>query len=484
MLTEGLLLALAGGALGLGLGWAGIRALSARQAVGIEGATSLTLDVRVILFTVGVAVVSALLFGMVPALRTVRGDVQEALKDGGRGGSTGRQGLRAASSLVAAQVALTLLLVVGAGLMIRTFLTLRDVDPGFRTDSVLAVQFSIPSVRYEDRDQVLAFQDEFERRLEGRAGIERVGMVGQLPLAGASWSSQFQAEGWPPERVGIEILHRRADAGYFEALDIPLLRGRMLSPADRPEAPLVALINETFAREHFPDEDPIGQRIAYDRAATPESNWYEIIGIVGDQLQESPGQPPRAEAFESRRQDWSRGDWFVIRTEANTGTARAAVESVLGEMDPLIPLGAVRPLREVWRSSMAREEFLLTLLGVFAAAALLLATVGVYGVTSQVARKRTHEIGIRIALGAGGMDVLRLILGRGLAVVAIGLAIGVGGALVATRALRAFLYGVEPTDPLTLAAVIALLAAVAALACYIPARRATSVDPMMSLRAE
>ena len=484
MLTEGLLLALAGGALGLGLGWAGVRALSARQPIGVEGATGLALDLRVILFTVGVAVASALLFGMVPALRAARSDVQEALKDGGRGGSTGRRGLRTASSLVAAQVALTLLLVVGAGLMIRTFVSLRDVDPGFRTDSVLAVQFGIPSVRYENRDQVLAFQDEFERRLEGRPGVERVGMVGQLPLAGTSWSSQFQAEGWPPERVGIEILHRRADPGYFEALDIPLLRGRMFGPADGPEAPLVVLINETFAREHFPNEDPIGQRIAYDRRATPESNWYEIIGIVGDQLQVTPGQPPRAEAFENRRQDWARGDWFVIRTGGNAATARAAVESVLEEMDPLIPLGEVRPLREVWRSSMAREEFLLTLLGVFAVSALLLASVGVYGVTAQAARKRTQEIGIRIALGAAGRDVIRMILGQGLAVVTVGLGVGLAVALVATRTLRAFLYGVGPTDPLTLAAVIALLAAVAALACYIPARRATHVDPMMSLRAE
>ncbi len=485
MLTEGLVLSLAGGALGLGLGWIGIQALTTRQPVGIEGATHLALDVRVIAFTVGVAVASALLFGMAPALRTARGDVHEALKDGGRGGSIGRSGLRTANTLVAAEVALTLLLVAGAGLMIRTFLSLRDVDPGFRTDSVLAIQFSLPSSRYEDRDAVLAFQDEFERRLEGRAGIERVGMVGQLPLNGQSWSSQFQAEGWPPDRVGIEIWHRRADPGYFAALDIPLIRGRMFGPADGPDGPYGVVINETFAREHFPGEDPIGQRIAYDRAATPESIWYEIVGIVGDQLQVTPSQPAHAEVFENRRQDWSRsGDWFVVRTRGNTSTARAAVTSVLDEMDPLIPLAQTRPLREVWRSSMAREEFLLTLLGAFAATALLLATVGVYGVTAQAARKRTQEIGIRIALGAGGVDVIRMILGRGLVVVAVGLAIGVAAALVATRALGAFLYGVEPTDPLTLGAVVALLALVAAAACYVPARRATGVDPATSLRAE
>jgi len=483
MLTEGVLLALAGGALGLGLGWAGVRALSLRQQVGIEGATELALDYRVILFTLVVALASALLFGSAPAIRSARGDLQEVLKDGGRHGRS-RGGLKTVNALVVTEVALTLLLVVGAGLMVRTFLILRNIDPGFRTESVLALRFTIPSERYAERDQVLSFQDELERRLEGRAGIERVGIVGQLPLNGQSWSSQFQAVGWPPERLGLEILHRRADPGYFEALDIPLIRGRMFGPADGPDAPLVVLINETFARKHFAGEDPIGQRIAYDRVATPESTWYEIVGIVGDQLQVSPGEPPRDEVFENRRQDWGRSDWFVVRTTGDPTAATAAVRDALAEMDPLIPIAEVQSLRDVWRSSMAREEFLLTLLGVFAVSALLLAAVGVYGVTAQAARKRTHEIGIRLALGAGGGDVLRLILAQGLAVVGIGLVVGVATAMVATRAIGTFLYGVEPTDPLTLGVVVVLLTVVAAVACYVPARRATAVDPAASLRAD
>ncbi len=487
VLTEGLLLAVVGGALGLGLGWLGVRILAARQPIGIAGATTLALDARVVLFTVAVAVASGLLFGLAPALRTARGDVRDALTESGRSGTSSCATMRTVGALVAAEVGLAVLLVVGAGLMVRTFMLLRDVDPGFRAEGVVAVQFGIPSARYVERDEVLAFQDEFERRLEARPGVERVGMIGQLPLDGASWSSQFQAEGWPPERVGFEILHRRADPGYFEALDIPLVRGRMFGPDDGAEAPLVVLVNETFARQHFPGEDPIGQRIAYDRtaAASPDDNtWYEIIGIVGDQMQVSPAEPARAEVFESRDQDWSRGDWFVIRTEADLDQALAVVKDVLREMDPLIPLGSARPLRQVWRASMAQQEFILTLLSAFGAMALLLAAVGVYGVTAQAARKRTQEIGIRMALGASSPDVVGLMLRQGLGVVALGLVGGLAVAIVASRAMSTFLYGVEPTDPATFVSVVALLGSVAAVACWIPARRATVVDPVTSLRAE
>ena len=358
------------------------------------------------------------------------------------------------------------------------------MDPGFATSGVLAVQFGVPAARYTERDEVLALQDDFERRLEARAGIRRVGAVGQLPLAGTSWSSQFQAEGWPPERVGLEILHRRADRGYFEALGIPLVRGRHFDANDGPDAPYVVVVNETFAREHFPGEDPLGQRIAYDRAATPESIWYEIVGIVGDQLQVSPGQPPRAEVFESRYQDWARTVWYVVETDDETAQAMETVRSVLKEIDPLIPIAQARPLREVWRASMARDEFILTLLGAFGVLALILATVGVYSVTAQAARKRTREIGIRMALGAGGGQVVGMMVVQGMTVVAVGLVVGVGGALVAGRVLGSLLYGVAPTDPPTMVAVVALLAAVAAAACYLPARGATAVDPVQSLRSE
>ena len=487
-LAESVMVGIGGGVVGLGVGWLGVTLMSGLTRLGIAGATSIALDVRVVSFTFAVAVASGVLFGTAPALRSMRADVRETLHDGGRSHSTGRRGLRSAGLLVATEVALALLLVVGAALMLRSAHHLRSVDPGFSVDGALAVEITIPSSRYPSRDEVLAFWDEIQQRLEARPGIERAGMVGFPPLAGSSWSSQFQAEGWPPERVGLEILHRRADRGYFEALDIPLLRGRLFDSSDGPETQLVVVVNETFAEEHFPGEDPIGQRIAYDRVATPESTWYEIVGIVGDQHQESPRLDARAEVFENRNQDWGRGGWLVLRTGSDPTAVVPAVREALAEMDPLIPISSVRTLRDVWRSSMSQESFVLVLLGVFGVTALLLATVGVYGVTAQAARRRTQEIGIRLALGASGSSVLGLMLRQGARLIGGGLVAGLVAVLLLTRALATpagdLLYGVEPTDPGTIAAVVALLGFVGLAACYLPARRATSADPVRSLTAE
>jgi putative ABC transport system permease protein len=484
LLTESLLLALIGGAAGIGISIVAVRAMSALTPLGIDGATSVALDVRVILFTVAVTIACGIVFGLAPALRRTADRLRGVLMEGGTGASAGRGSIRTASVLIVAEVALALLLVTGAGLMTRSFLLMREVDPGFRTEGVLAVQFTVPSARYQNRDDVLGFQDRVVEALEARAGIERAGYVAQLPLTETSWSSQFQAAGWPPERVGFEIVHRRADVGYFDALGIPLIRGRLFEPRDGADAPRVVVINEAFAREHFPGEDPIGQRIAYDRAAGPESTWHEIIGVVGDQHQVSPAEPPRAEAFESRHQDWGRGNWIVLRTTAEPMSVLPVVRAVLNELDPLIPIAEAQPLHEVWRASMARERFILTLLTAFGLVALLLAAVGVYGVTAQAARRRTRELGIRIALGARGADVMRLMLRQSMSTVIVGLAAGLAIALVATKTLRSVLYGVAPSDPLTLGVVVAVLGTVAAIACYLPARRALRQDPVRSLKAD
>lgn len=482
LLTESLVLALLGGILGLGVGWLGVQAMEGLTPLGIGGATDIALDHRVVLATLAASVACGVLFGLAPVLRAGRFQMQDALKEGERGGTGG---LGAASrALVTAEVALALLLVAGAGLMIRTSWSLRQVDPGFQPHGVLAVRLTVPASRYEDRDAVLGFWDDLTLRLEGRPGVERAGTTGNLPLSGPGWSSQFQAEGWPPERVGFEILHRRADGGYFEALEIPLIRGRRFDRNDGPEAPRVVVINETFAREHFPGEDPLGQRIAYDRVADENSTWYEIVGIVGDQHQLSPAQPPRAEVFESRSQDWSRTTWVVIRTAGDPMAAVPTVRSVLQEMDPLVPLESVRTLRDVWKASMAKENLVLTLLSIFGAVALVLAAVGVYGVTAQTVGKRRREMGIRMALGADGPSLVGMVIRQGMAGVVLGLGLGAVGAVLATRSMAAFLFQVRPGDPATLAVMAALLAAVGLFACWVPARRATRVDPSESLRAE
>ncbi|HSJ08319.1 MAG TPA: ADOP family duplicated permease, partial [Longimicrobiales bacterium] len=480
MMTESVVLALAGGVLGLGVGWAGVQGMQRLTPLGIEGATALAIDLRVLLFTFAVAAASGVVFGVAPSLRTMH--LRSALADEGRSGTRSRRGARTANALVAAEVALALLLVAAAGLMIQSFRNMRSVDPGFRTDGVVAVQFTVPGSRYPGRDEVVSFYDRLAASLEGRGGIERAGLVGQLPLNGTSWSSQFQAYGWPPDRVGYEIVHRRADAGYFEALEIPLIRGRMFDGTDRPDGPFVVLVNETFASTHFPGEDPIGQRIAYDRAANDSSTWYEIIGIVGDQRQVSTTQPTRAEVFENRSQDWARTNWVVVRTAGSAIDAVPTIRAALREIDPLIPVAEARTLGDVRRESMAREQFILALLATFGGAALLLATVGVYAVAAQTARTRTREIGIRMALGAEGGSIVALMLRQAFVVIGLGLSAGVLASLLATRTLRTLLFGVEPTDPATLAAVFLLLAAVAGLAVWIPARRATRMDPTGVLR--
>jgi predicted permease len=484
LLTESVVLALAGGVVGIVIGWLGVKGIELLMPLGIDGATSVALDVRVVLFTLAASLTCGILFGLAPALRSTAGRLRDAMTDDGSNSTLGRRGLHGIGALVTAEVALALLLVVGAGLMMRSFLLMRDVHPGFRTERVIGIQVTAPASRYPERDNVLSFQARLLEALEGRPGIERAGMVGQLPLAGISWSSQFQAAGWPPERVGFEIVHRRADAAYFDALDIPLVRGRMFGNSDGPEAPFVVLINETFAREHFPNEDPIGQRIAFDRVATDSSTWYEIVGIVADQHQVSPAQPARAEVFEHRTQDWARSGWIVLRTTTDPLEVIPSVRAALHDIDPLIPISRVRAMREVWSTSMAREEFILTLLMLFGGMALLLAAVGVYAVAAQAARRRTREIGIRMALGAGRSHVLTLMLRQTFAAAAAGVAIGLVLALFASSALRSVLFGVAPHDPPTLAAVVALLSGVAAVACYLPARRALTRDPIRSLKQE
>lgn len=488
IVTESSLITLGGALVGLGIGWLGVRALTFSEPLGIEGATSVALDHRVLLFTTGLAVSAGLFFGAVPILRNLSGDIDMTLRDGSLDNRGGRRALRAADLLVAAEVAIALVLVVGAGLMVRTFSELRAVNPGFDPEGVVAVRFNVPSARYQNRGEVLAFYDQLVEGVEARPNVLRAGTVGSLPVTQHSWSSSFQAEGWPPDRVGYEIVHRRADADYFAAIGTPLIRGRLFEATDGPDDPLVVVVNESFVDEHFPGEDPIGQRIAYDSAPGPDSNWYLIVGIVGDQHQASLSVPVAPEVFENRNQDWGRDSWVVVRGDTNDTGLFSAIGSVLAELDPMIPISASETLSGLVDESMAREAFLLKLLTIFGIVALLLASVGVYGVTAQAALRRTQEIGIRMALGAAAPDVLRMMLRHGIGVAVVGLAVGLVGALASTRLLTSvldpMLFGVKPTDPLTLGAVVVLLGSVAVLASYLPARRATAVDPVQSLRAE
>lgn len=497
VVTETLVLSLVGGVVGLGLAWVGGRALAGVARIGIDGATAPALDHRVLLVGLGASILCGLVAGGTAIGRAV-GSRRSSLRVGAVPSSTGPERQRGARLLVATEVALTVVLLVGAGLMVRTARSLHAVDPGFQTEGVVAAEITVPVQRYEDGGRTIALQDRLVRTLEPRPGVEAAGIVGGLPLTGPGWSSQFKAEGWPADRVGWNVVHRRAGRGYFDALDIPLVRGRHLSAGADSTVPLEVVVNETFVREHFPGEEPIGIRIAYDEEPTESSNWYEIVGVVGDQHQVSPGQSPRAEIFEHRRQDWGRTVWVVIRMadRAPTGSGRAAsgagrteaafatLRSVIEDVDPLLLPERMRSLDEVRLASMERERTVLALLAGFGVAALLLAAVGVYGVTAQLVRRRRREIGIRMALGAARRRVRGMVIGQGMASAAVGLGLGLTAALALTRVMESILYGVRPTDPWTMTVVALVLGGVVLAASWIPARRAARTDPVETLKTD
>jgi putative ABC transport system permease protein len=482
LLIEALLLAAAGGAVGVLLGHAALRLLAGLRPLGIPGVSAVALDGRVIAYAALVALVSALVFGGLPALRAARLDAGETLRDGGRAGS-GRRSLRVTDALVVAELAMALVLVAGGGLLARSFVALRSVDGGFRSEGVMTFQLSVPSSRYPTPEDATGFMDRLLERLEALPDVERAALTRSAPLT-VSWSSDFIAEGWEAGRAGFEVLHREVTPGYFEVFDVPLLAGRGFTDADRSSGERVVLINRTLAERFFPGEDPVGVRVAFDRAPSESSVWRRVVGVVGDERQAGLASEPRPEFFAPIHQDLTRAVVVALRTAGAPRAVMPGVRGVMTELDPYLPVVSERTMAEVMGESLARDRFLLVLLSAFAVSALVLATAGVYAVMAQAARRRAREIGIRMALGAGAPDVRRMVLRRGAVLAAAGVALGTAGALAAGRLLGGFLFGVAPGDPLTLVVVAALLSGTALAACWIPAERATRLDLVRSLSIE
>ncbi|MBX6363706.1 MAG: ABC transporter permease, partial [Gemmatimonadetes bacterium] len=396
----------------------------------------------------------------------------------------GRGARRAANALVVAEVALALLLVVGAGLLVRSFWRLERVDPGFDPAGVLTVGVAPPAAKYDDDDEIVAFYREVLDRVARLPGVSSAGATMVLPLTGTSWTSDFAVAGRGPDAYGTEVAHRSVTPGYFAAMGVALLRGRLFTEADAAAHDTVVLINDVLARRFFPGEDPVGQRIAFDKHPDSTSTWYRIVGVVRGERQAGLATEPQIEVFHLPEQEGIGQAWLVIRTTGDPLALAPAVRRAVHAVDPDVPVFAVRTMERVRAESLARSRFLMTLLLVFAGVALALAVVGVYGVTAQAARQRTQEIGVRMALGARSSDVRRLVVRHGLWLIAAGVVIGVVAALLATRAMRALLYDVAPTDPLTFLAVALVLALTGLLASWLPAQRAASTDPAVALRAE
>jgi putative ABC transport system permease protein len=485
LLTESVLLALVGGLLGLGIAAWGVGLLAKLRDLRIPRIHEIGLDWRVLGFTLGVSVLTGVIFGLVPALQSAKTDLHETLKEGGRAGAGAARGWMR-SALVVVEMALALMLLIGAGLLIRSFWRLQQVSPGFEPQHLLSMNVGLPDYKYREPAQKVNFFRQVLPQISALPGVQSVGAVSILPLSGSNSSGSFQIEGRqiPQGQSSPHGDRWAATAGYFETMKIPLVRGRFFSERDTAEAPGVAIIDETMARKYWPNEDPLGKRIGFERDAQNNPRWREIVGLVGHVKHRGLEGESRVQYYIPYEQRTTPGMFLVVRTAGDPAAMANSVRGVIRNIDRDLPVFRVTTLEQLVADSMIQRRFAMTLLGIFAAVALLLAAVGLYGVLAYAVTQRSHEIGIRMALGASGRDVLRLVVRQGMTLALIGVALGVAGSVALTSLIAGLLFGISARDPLTFVVIALALTGVALLACYIPARRATKVDPMIALRYE
>ncbi|HSB12438.1 MAG TPA: ABC transporter permease [Blastocatellia bacterium] len=481
LLAESVLLSLAGGGLGLLLALWTMDAMIA-VAPDIPRLDEVALDARVFGFALAVSLATGIVSGLIPAIQASTPNLNETLKEGSRGSMGTVGGKRIRSLLVVAEVALSFVLLIGAGLMIKSFLRLQQMNLGFNPDNVLAMNISLPPSRYPEARQQAALFKETLDRIQSLPGVRSAGVTTGLPLMLSISGSDLRVEGRPePEPGDIRIVYTRSvSPRYFETLAIPFVKGRDFSDRDDSESLKVAIINENLARIYFPDEEPIGKRITFDDG----ESWMSIIGVIGDVKQLGLDSAAQPEVYWPYAQTGATSMSLVVRTATGPAGPLQAVKTEIQAVDKDLPVSEVKTMEELLAESVAGRRFNMLLLTVFAGVALVLAAVGIYGVISYSVTQRTHEIGIRMALGARGSDVLKLVGGSGLLLALAGVAIGVVASLLLTRLMSTLLFEVTPTDPGTFAVVAALLIGVALAACLVPARRAVKVDPMVALRYE
>jgi putative ABC transport system permease protein len=487
-LTESFVITSIGSVLALFVAYWGSKLLVSKAPTSIPRASEIGIDGNVLLFLLGLAVVTAAIFGVLPALQMSRGMPIESLREGGRGtrGGLAKRGLRQA--LVVSEVALAVVLVVGASLLVKSFWKMQRVNPGFVPERMLVVQIQLPQSRYggfADGDRVRAFYADLYNRIAARPEVQSVAVAMQHPLA-PGWTSSFTIDGRepPPNGQEPESSIRPVMPGYFRAVGAKLLRGREILASDAVGAPGVVVINESFARLHFPNEDPIGRRILRSSWWKGMPDSYQIVGIVADERFNGPRAPADPATYFSLAQFTFNDNWLLVRTKNDAKAFVPTMRQLVWSMDRDLPLENVRTMDELLDDSVADSRFNTALLSLFAAVALLLAAIGIYGVLAYTVAQRTSEIGIRMALGAQRSSVLRLVVGNGLTLTLVGIAIGAAVALVATRSLDRLVFGVSTSDPGVFAFVALTLSAVAAVAAAVPALRASRVDPIEALRSE
>jgi putative ABC transport system permease protein len=490
LVTESVLLAVVGGVLGTLLALWGVDLLVALAPQGLPRIDEVSVSGTVLLFTAGVTALTGVLFGAVPAFHSARANVSGMLKDAMRGSSGGIASRRARNSLVMAEMALAVVLLVGAGLLIRSFSKLIAVDPGFKPERVITFGLALPDAKYGRYAQRRALATELLQRMQRVPGVQGSAIVTGLPLSNMMMGTSAHIEGTPPEtpleRKPTDVA--MATPGYFAAMGIPMISGRDFSERDGSGAPIVSIVNQEFVRRYFPNENPIGKRIQLgweqDTAATGGNMTLggEIVGVVANVRRRGLADDVRPETYASFMQPTFPYFSVVVRSTSDPSSVMAGIRSQMRELDRDLPVSDLRQLEELVSASVARPRFYTTLLGGFATIALVLAAVGIYGVISYAVSLRTRELGIRIALGATGGHVSGLVMRQGVTLAIVGVVIGAAGAYWLTRLLAKLLFGVTATDPLTFFGVAALLTGVAALASYVPARRAGKVDPLLAMR--
>lgn len=479
LFTECLLLAVLGSGLGLGVAQGCLKVFLALNPATHSRLDDASLDPTVLAFAAFIALATSAVFGLLPALQASRFDLREALHESGRG-ADGSVREHARAWLVAAQVAFALVLLTTAGLMVRSFLRVLAVQPGFRSESVLAFDVQLPGARYKDEANQIRFFRQLTERLEALPGVSAAGAISYLPLSGGENMGGFVVEGEPPVNPADEPRAERrwVTPGYFATMGIPIRQGRVFTPADTAEQPRVVVINETLARQFFSGRNPVGQRLKFGGA------WRTVVGVVMDVKSSSLEGDVRSQLYVPNAQ-WAWGGMTVVlHTQGSPLELASAARGELKALDALLPAAKMRTMEQVVSAATSARRFNMALLAFFALTALLLTVMGIYGVVAFLVGRRRREIGIRMALGAQRRDVLRLVLQQGMLPVAFGSAAGTAGSLAAARLISSQLYGVSPTDPLTLASIILLLLAIALLSCWLPARRAAKIDPMEALRHE
>ena len=482
VLTESLLLALIGGVAGVLLALWGVELLKVIGAQTVPRLREVNIDLGVLGVTLAIAVGTGIIFGLVPGLASARPELTEALKEGGRSSTQGTGRNRLRSGLVIAEVALALVLLSGAGLLMKSFARLQNVNPGFNPRNALTFEVSLPKIQYPDDPSIVRFNNEAQRRIAALPGVQAAGFSTILPLAGTNSDSSFAIEGQPSNdrTPSPDEENRQVSPDYFRALEIPLIKGRFFTDADKADAPQVIIVNQAFAKKFWPNQDAVGKRIVMG-GMSEHPNWITIVGVVGDVRHFGLDIDPKPEMYVPFAQDPYFTTIYVVRSNQDPRSLLPAIRREIQAIDSAVPVANVRTFGDVIADSVAPRRLSVVLLGVFAGVAVLLASVGIYGVMSFLVVQRTQEIGVRMALGAQRSDVLKLILGRSLKLISAGAAIGLVVALMSTSMLQALLYNVSAFDTSTFVLVTIFLAAVALAASYLPAMRATKADPMAAL---